>query len=456
MGLFSRKSKAVTSEQTKESTLKDSTKSEGAMTRGNTNRVQYLIGASRDEKKFNSKTLLVFYETVSQVNSIINFISEKCSEIPIKHFKYLANGKRKWLGETEVQKLIDILPIHEAATQLQIHGNVYLLKKYTPGFLFPTGLDVLPADRMYAIPLHSIDQYGTPSTNQDVFNNPIIRYSKQLDDGSLINYKKEEIIHIRDINPSKTGLDFYYGASRLYAASRSINVLANIYDTINTILAAKGALGFISRNSKTGEVDPLMYQELMDEVERRINEDFGTTGDRRSIMVTGVDARWNRMDSPVNDFMPVELNAQEFSQLCNQLRNVPDILFNSKGNAHYNNWKEAEKAMYVNCVLPLVNTILTAITKDLKINISGEWIEADDSEIPAMQTDDKTNAEAKQVEINYLEKMLNKNLVTKNQVLELMGFPTVNQPEFNEYKEAAPIPVMPVQLINDEEDGDEE
>lgn len=410
---------------------------------------------STQNHKYNNDILLWMYENVSQVNSLINYISNKAAEIPIKHFRYQANGKKKWLGETDYQKFVDTINIEDLILQFLIQGNVFLQKKQTPGFEAPTSATIQPSNVFYVIPLNRIDEYGTPSTVNDVFENPVIRYSKKIDSGTLKNYLLEEIIHVKDLQANRTGKDFYYGTSRIYAATASINVLKNIYETINTILTGKGALGFISQKitGNDGNMMAALNPDVMKEVERRINEDFGTTGSRKSIMATAADARWNRMDAPISEFTPIELTAQEFRHLCNQIGGVPDILFNAVSNATYNNMSEAKAAMIENVISPILTKIFAEITKDLKINLRGEWLEPDFSEVAAMQRNRKVDADGLVSEANYLSTMLDKKLITKNVFLEKMGFPQNTDPSFNEI-EPEPEPEEPE--INTEEDGNED
>jgi phage portal protein BeeE len=403
--------------------------------------------------KYNSDVLLLMYENVSQINSLINYIANKAAEIPIKHFRYQGNGKKKWLGETEYQKFVDTLNIEDLILQFLIQGNVFIQKKQTPGFEAPTSATIQPSNVFYVIPLNRIDEYGTPSTVNDVFENPVIRYSKKIDSGVLKNYPIEEIIHVKDLQANRTGKDFYYGTSRIYAASASINVLKNIYETINTILGGKGALGFVSQKivGNDGQLMAALNPDMMKEVERRLNEDFGTTNGKRAIMATAADASWNRMDSPISEFTPVELTAQEFRQLCNQIGGVPDILFNAVSNASYNNMSEAKAAMIENVISPILTKIFAEITKDLKLNLKNEWLEPDFSEIPAMQRNRKQDAEGLVAEANYLTTMLDKKLITKNVYLEKMGFPQNSDPTFDEIK---PEP-EPMEPDTDMEDTDE-
>jgi phage portal protein BeeE len=427
MGIFSRK-KAT-------EVIKEEVKSSNTMIQPLTSEPQFYYtgysGGSSLTPKYNSDVLLALYETVSQLNCVINYIAQKANEIPYKHYKVDVNGGKKDMGNTEAIKFIDSLDIRGMVIQFLVHGNVFLQKKITPGFKLPTQGVVHPSPRLFAIPQQSIDQYGTPSLTIDVFDNPVVRYSKMLDCGTMKNFAIEEIIHIKDLQANLKGKDYYYGTSRLYAAIDTSNTLKYLAETINTILNAKGALGFISRNTKTGEIDPMMYKDHTDEAKRSINEDYGTTGNRRSIMVTLADLKWNRMDSPMSEFMPVELSAFEFDQICNQMGGVPSILFNAKTNASYNNMREAKASFYTNCLSPLLFHLFTEISKDLKINYSNEWIEPDFSDVEELQKDRQMNAAALKSESEYLSTMIDKKLITKNDFLERMGFQKNNDPAFN-------------------------
>lgn len=407
-------------------------------------------GYQANSEKYCSETLQLMYESVSQVSSLINYIATKGAEIPIRHYKYQSNGKKKWLGETEIQKFIDNISIQDLIIQFIVHGNVFIQKYKTPGFAIPTRALIQPSNRFYVIPQFTQDQYGTPITTKDVFENDVTGYKKLIDSGILKSYKKEEIIHIKDNQVNKNGRDYYYGTSRLYAAASENDTLKYLSETINTILSKKGALGFISRNSKTNEVDPMMYQELTKKAEKKINNSYGTTGGRRSIMVSVADLKWNEMASPMNNYLPIELTAQGFRQLCNQIGGVPDILFNAVSNATYNNMNEAKSAMYENVLSPILTHLYTEISKDLGITILNEWIEPDFSEVAAMQKDKKTEAEAQKIEDEMIRARYDNNEITLNDKLTAMGLQPMA--DGNKYKKDIEVQ----QTINAEDNGSED
>jgi len=398
------------------------------------------------QKKYNSESFLLLAEEVSQLNGVINYICSKAQDVNIKHVRYLGNGKTKDLGDTELLKEIYKLKFDDTIQQLIINGNGYILKQKTPGFTYPTGFEVMSSPSMFNIPEHSLDRYGTPVLNIPENENPLICFRQELQTGLLKRYELDQIIHIKDSNPRKKGANYYYGASRLYAATQSLNVLKNMYETINTILSAKGALGFLSRNSKTGELDPMMWKEIVDELEEKINYGYGTTEGRKAIMATFADAKWNRMDSPIQDFLPVELKAAEFSQLCNQLGGIPDKLFNSNksGGLNNNEYETALKVFYINCFQPIMSNILNTISQDLGITKMGEWLEADYSNIECLKDDEKSEAEAKTVRYEYYTKLYDSNLITLNQYLEAIHEP-INA-NGNIYKSELPTNTTPLAI----------
>jgi len=445
MGIFSLKKQKV--EQ------KETVKSANQMVQPLTSEPLFIYNGYSNQsfnQKYNSDVLLALYETVSQINCVINYIASKAAEIPPVHFKYQSNGKKKPIGESEVIKFLDTVNIRDAVIQFLIHGNTFIQKKNTPGFALPTTGLIHPSNRLFVIPQRSVDQYGNPIQTIDVFNNPVSKFSKLLDSGVMYDYKKEELIHIKDIQANLRGRDYYYGTSRLFAAVDTSMTLKFLAETINSILSAKGALGFISRNSKPNETDPFQYKDPIDNVETKINEKYGTTGGRKTIMATFADLRWNKMDSPMTDFLPVELSAYEFEQICNQMGGVPAMLFNAKTNASYNNMREAKASFYTNCLSPILTHIYAEISKDLKLNYLNEWIEPDFSGIEELQKDRMQNATALKADSEYLSTMLDKKLITKNDFLENMGFPKNSDPSFNEITETKEV----VEPINPIQDGD--
>ena len=391
-------------------------------------------------KKYNSTVLMEMYNRVGAVNAIINYIASRCAELPIQHVRYLSNGKKKVLGETEqLNRLQNPNALHTQNTYLEsiyasvlIQGNAPIWMFNVPGFEVPQRIELLPATNIFAIPEQSQDLYGMPKIGADPRFNALDHYKYYLN-GKFTRIDKEEICYIKKVNPNRTGADWYYGMSPLYAATRNVDILSGIYDTINTVTQYKGALGFIKKITRAGQIDPMMDPAQKEQVEEKLLS-YGTKSGQRSVFVTPYDLQWVRMDSPLSDFMPVEMDEKQFGHLCNQFM-IADVLLNSKLASTYNNVKEAEIKSYQNAFMPLVQNVLNAHSTSFGMTQRNEWFEADYSGVACLQEDIKLKYEAEQIKLTFYLNLYNSGLITKNQVLSGLEMPERTEPEFNELKD---------------------
>lgn len=386
-------------------------------------------------KKFNSENLLKLYNEVGAVNSVINFIATRCGELPINHVKKLSNGKIKILGDTDAIKAIRKLRLQNIASGMLIHGNVPVWKMQAPGFKIPSRLEQLPSQHIFPIPEKSIGFQGIPSPTADPRFNPISGYNFLIE-GKYYPIPLDELIYIKNTNPNLSGVDYYSGMSPLYAAVRSIDILSGLYDTINTVTQYKGALGFIKKISRPGQVDPLAGategKTFTDEYFSKYG--MNTRKGQKPIGFTPFDLAWVKVDAPIRDFLPVELTSQQFGHLCNQFA-ISDVLMNNNEASTESNVKAAEIRAYENCFKPLMKNILESLSEGLGLNESGECFEADYSEVACLQESTLSKYQGKQTASDHLITLCNAGFITRNQVLEELGYPTNPDPEWDKLKE---------------------
>ena len=389
-------------------------------------------------RKFNSEALLKLYNEVGDVYAIIDKISSKIAEPPIVHVKYLSNGKKKILGETAALKAVQQLNIKNVAASYLVQGNVPIWMLRTPGFgSIPTKNVQLPSQNVFPIPEKHVGLQGEPLSTADPRFNQVIYYNLNIG-GNYYRIELQDLIYIKNANPNMTGIDYYSGMSPLYSATRSIDILSGLYDTINTVTSYRGALGFVKKRSIAGQPDPMagatQGQAFIEEYFKK----YGTrvvNGKRQNpIGFTPFDLQWVRMDAPIHDFLPVELTAQQFGRLCNQF-GISDVLFNNNEASTESNVKAAEIRAYQDCYIPTSKIILDAISQGYGMAANNEYFELDLSGISCLQEDEKFKYEAKEAARTYLQGLYDSGYITRNQVLEGLGLPTVDNPEFDKLKE---------------------
>ena len=389
--------------------------------------------------------LLYLFNNVSEINSIITYIAQKGSDIPVKHVRVLGNGKNKDLGETDLIKTLRKPNQLDSGRTFMINAiSAYLVYGFIPiNKINSVGwglkeLWLLQGNHFYPIPEKSINQYGQPPMGQDFRMNPIVKYRLFINNKPL-DFLPEEIIMINDSN-----LSFEYGAylkgqSRLYSAIRSIKTLSYIYDTVITLIANKGAAGFLTKRARAGEIDSGWDPKNKQEVERKLYS-YGTTNGKRPIGVTEKDLGFVRLSVPINEFMPIELKQHEFRTLATALL-FPSVLLNDKEGSIYNNVALAQKAFYTDCLMPIMNLYYEALTEGCGLSSIGEKLIADWSGIECLQEDAKGIIDRRIAEEGLWSQRYKDNVVTLNEYLTAVGLPNIA--DGNKYaRESEDIPLV--------------
>jgi hypothetical protein len=406
----------------------------------------YISNSILTNRLNNSRDLLLyFFNNVSEVNAIVTYIAQKCADIPVKHVKLQANGKEKDLKETDlIKKLKKPNHLNEGREYRINCFSSFFVHGFIPiNIVKPVGWDTVeemylfPGAQFFPIPEKSTNQYGLPASGVDFRLNKI-RVYRLFIDNIPFNFTPDQILMINDSNLSFINGSYLTGQSRLYSAIRSIKSLSYIYDTINTLIAGKGAEGILFKRYRPGEADGGWDPKDKKEVENKLYS-YGLTDGKKPIAVTEKDLGFIRLSVPIGDFMPIELKEHEFRSLCTALM-FPSMLLNDTKASTYNNIKEAEKAFYTNCVMPVVNGYYEGLTNKCGLTEIGEKLSPDYTEIECLQTDKKTQADANKVNDEVWINRYDKNLCTKNEMLLAIGLES--QPDGNKYKmELEPTPI---------------
>lgn len=392
--------------------------------------------------------LLYLFNNVSEINALVTYVAQKGADIPRKHVRVLANGKEKDLGETDVLKLLKkpnflntgrTFMINCISSYL-VHGFIPINKITPIGWQLPTELFLFPGNNFYPIPQQSVNQYGMPATAVDFRTNKIVKYRLFIDNKPF-DFRPEEIVMINDSNLSFENGSYLTGQSRLYSAVRSIKILSSLYDTVLTLIADKGAAGFLTKRSKAGEVDSGWDEDDRKEVERRLYS-YGTTGGKRPIGVTTKDLGFVRLSVPVSEFQPIELRDHEFRTLATALL-FPSVLLNDKDGSIYNNVSLAQKAFYTDCLQPIVNLFYEVLSEGLGLTAINERLVADWSGIESLQSDRKLEAETIKLNDEVWKLRYENNLITLNDYLNAIGLPNLpNGNTFARDNKSTPLAVL--------------
>jgi HK97 family phage portal protein len=385
--------------------------------------------------------LISLFNNVPEINALVSYIAQIASGIEFEHVVVQANGKEK---EVKKSQYIDLINnpnqndngynmLMNAYTNFFVTGNVFFNSLKPVGFDYTTKLYLLPSNRTYPIVRGALDVYGTLPIGFDMRTSEITKYNLNLE-GKIISIDPQQIIHIKDSSLAYMGKDQLIGSARIGSAIKNIQSLSSMGDTINKILSKGGALGFVKRNIKTGEEFSQMNPE-----EKKLIEDafysYGVTESQKHIMFTDADLSFQRILSNISDFMPIDISNHEFELLCKVIGGFPAILLKSSDST-FANMKEAQKLLYNNIIIPLVNSFAQAFTNSFGLPENEKIVPCFD-DIEALQADKKAEAESMKVVDESLRLRYDNDEITLNEKLGAMGLP----PEQNGNLKKSEIPV---------------
>ncbi len=187
----------------------------------------------------------------------------------------------------------------------------------------------------------------------------------------------ERVIHIRNMHP----LDDHYGLGCLGAASGPVSV-HNAASKWNKALLDNAARPSGALTYDTGD-NGALTPEQFDRLRTELDASFaGAMNAGRPMLLEG-GLKWQALSmSPADmDFVALKAGAARDIALA---FGVPPMLLGLPGDATYANYREANKALWRQSILPLATKIMDAITQGLQPWFAGVALEVDEDRIPAL------------------------------------------------------------------------
>lgn len=188
------------------------------------------------------------------------------------------------------------------------------------------------------------------------------------------------IVHLQALNPG----DDHYGAGCLGAVAEAVAAhnAANRWNRALLNNAARPSGALVHDGDKGLPLSPEQFDRLRTE----LNESFagGSNAGRPLLLEGGL--RWQALSlSPADmDFLALKDSAAR--EIATGF-GVPPMLLGLPGDATYANYREANRALWRQTVLPLAGKILGGIARGLSPWFADAWLRVDVDQVPAMAED---------------------------------------------------------------------
>ena len=296
-----------------------------------------------------------------------NSKGEVVENVLLKELMYKPNPLQRW---SDLQEAL--------TTHYMLEGNAFLTGEYGTGINSTkyNSLYVLPAEDMQII---AIDKAMG-----------IRGYRVDFAWAEDTEIPATEVLHMRTPNPDYDEVDnWLFGQSPFRAASKSIQAYNESLDTGVWFLENKGAQKILFNDNDEMELGP----EAADQLKRKLRD--SAQGSKNSANIPIIDGKLGVLDVSANaeDALVLEQRMWAAQEICN-VANFPSQLIGLK-DATYQNAKEAKKALWENCVIPMLDELRNGYNCWLTPKFGDDiYLDYDVSHIDALQEDKLLRGEA--------------------------------------------------------------
>lgn len=273
------------------------------------------------------------------------------------------------------------------------NGNGLLYGTKPAGFNSIEELDVLPSNHV------EIKAKGN-------FFEPVIKYMMTLD-SSTYKFESEDVGHIRFFNPLYSTLeDSFIGLSPIQVAAQVVQSGNDRWSADANLLQNRGAIGLVTDRSNM----PMLDSEAA-KVQEKFEQRTSGVGNFGKTIVTNKDLNYIQMAMTPQDLQLLEKGVVNLRTICNVFQ-LDSSLFNDPANKTFNNRKEAEKSLFTNAVMPIMDKVEAEFNRWLVPTHFPEGnvrMRVDYSDIPALQVDQKTEAEKDKIVLDGVKTILEMN-----------------------------------------------
>lgn len=259
--------------------------------------------------------------------------------------------------------------IETVAAHLVLHGNAYVQIGHGPDGR-PASLYALRPDRVTI----EADARGWPRAYRYRAGETAVSYASEDAAG------RTAIIHMKSLNPA----DDHYGLGCLGAASGAV-AIHNAATQWNKALldnAARPSGALVYDGGDGAALSPDQFDRLKSELEAA----FQGPGNAGRPMLLEGGLSWHALSLSPHDMDFVALKAAAARDIALAF-GIPPVLIGLPGDSTYSNYREANRALWRQTVLPLAEKILGGLAQGLRGFMPGLTIGVDMNALPALIED---------------------------------------------------------------------
>lgn len=217
--------------------------------------------------------------------------------------------------------------------------------------------------------------------------------------------------------------NFYLPESPLGPLSKPISVLLAYYNAENEMMVHRGPRGILA-NTAAGELDrEPMSPEDRSEIQRDFKNAYGFQPGQSQIIITDAALEWQSMSFNAAELGLNETYKRAVFDIAKGL-GYPKDLLQLEGST-FNNQNAALKSLYQDTIIPIAQSYCEQLMNLLGVDRNKVLIQKDFSHVEAMQESNEEKGKGLKALTEAAEMQFNLNAITFNQMLEMIGQPSI-------------------------------
>lgn len=230
--------------------------------------------------------------------------------------------------------------------------------------------------------------------------------------GKKFELEKNNLIHINNSKVQITENNMYLGDSPMRSLSVPIQNIRSAYEARNVLIENRGALGILTNNSSDAigsslPLDGVEKEKLQNDYQQR----FGLSKNKWQLLMTSLNLKWQQMSIDTDKLKLFEEVKADTEQICDAYGVKFELLANQKGTT-FENQRTAEKAFYLNTIIPEAEEQADAINRELERLNKSWYLRASFDHLDIFQDNRKERAQSITVLINGLSRAYQDGAIT--------------------------------------------
>lgn len=243
-----------------------------------------------------------------------------------------------------------------------------------------------------------------------------------------------QVWHDRDNLLTRSGSQAYIkSSSRLMAVRKNVANLMAVYAARNVIYQKRGALGFLYSMAKDDAGTRAMTPKEKAGVLKDLDNSYGLDEGKSPYGITTMPLGFIRTNLSIAELQPFEETLEDSVKIAS-IFGIPSVLVPRKDQATFSNQDTAEKAVYTSVIIPMAKRFCEDLTRFLRLDEAGYYLDCDFSEVACMQAGLKEQTEVDKLVNEVAQQQFSAGLITFNDWRGRIHEPALEGDIFNKVK----------------------